>query len=78
MLLSLLPVFCPQWRRQQTAIFCVGFGWALVVAISRIVMGAHYLTDTAVGLAVGLGSFVAISALLFPTRKKIGKGDMVK
>lgn len=78
MLLSLLPMLHPQWNRRKTALFCVGFGWALAVAVSRIVMGAHYLSDTAVGLAVGLGAFAAVSALLFPAVKKIVKGDMVK
>lgn len=78
MLLSLLPMLHPQWKYRQTVFFYIGFGWSLVVAVSRIVMGAHYLTDTAVGLAVGLGAFAAVSALLFPTVKKIVKGDMVK
>lgn len=78
LLLSLLPVFHPQWDRRKTALFCVGFGWALAVAVSRIVMGAHYLTDTAVGLAVGLGAFAAVSTLLFPVEQNIIKGDMVK
>ena len=35
-------------------LFLIGFVWTSLVAASRIVMGAHYLTDTVVGLAVGL------------------------
>ena len=33
---------------------CVGFSWTVLVAASRIIMGAHYLTDTIAGFAVGL------------------------
>lgn len=67
MLLALLPLLRPQWERRQTALFCAGFGWALAVAVSRIVMGAHYLSDTAVGLAVGLAA--AVCHLLFPVKR---------
>ena len=42
-LLTLLPVIRPSLARRQTVLFCTGFGWALAVAVSRIVMGAHYL-----------------------------------
>lgn len=69
MLLALLPLLRPQWERRQTALFCAGFGWALVVAVSRIVMGAHYLSDTAVGLAVGLAAAAAVCHLLFPVKR---------
>ena len=39
---------------KQGALFLIGFVWTSLVAASRVVMGAHYLTDTIVGLAVGL------------------------
>lgn len=69
MLLSLLPVLRPQWKHRQAVLFCVGFGWALAVAVSRIVMGAHYLSDTAVGFAVGEAALVIICRLLFPVSR---------
>ncbi len=69
MLLSLLPVLRPQWKHRQAVPFCVGFGWALAVAVSRIVMGAHYLSDTAVGFAVGVTALVIICRLLFPVSR---------
>lgn len=71
-LLTLLPVIRPSLARRQTVLFCTGFGWALAVAVSRIVMGAHYLSDTAVGLAVGLAALVVICRLLFPVRRTAG------
>ncbi|MCM1235453.1 MAG: phosphatase PAP2 family protein [Ruminococcus flavefaciens] len=72
MLLALLPMLCPSLARCQTALFCAGFGWALVVAVSRIAMGAHYLSDTAVGLAVGLAALTVTCRLLFPAGKAAG------
>lgn len=69
MLLSLLPVLRPQWKHRQAVLFCVGFGWALAVAVSRIVMGAHYLSDTAVGFAVGEAALVIVCRLLFPVSR---------
>ena len=72
MLLALLPVLRPELARRQTVLLCVGFGWALVVAVSRIVMGAHYLSDTAVGLTVGLAALVVVCRLLFSARRTAG------
>ena len=54
MLLCLLTQLSPKLAGKQTALFLIGFVWTSLVAASRIVMGAHYLTDTVVGLAVGL------------------------
>ena len=54
LLLCLLPQVSAKLAGKRTALFLVGFVWTSLVAASRIVMGAHYLTDTIVGLAVGL------------------------
>jgi len=43
----------------------VGLGWALAVAASRIVMGAHFLTDVTVGLMV---TFLAVLVTHFAIR----------
>ena len=54
MLLSLLPKICPKLTGRQTLLFSIGFLWALLVAFSRITVGAHFLTDTAAGCAIVL------------------------
>lgn len=66
MLLSLLPMLRPGLKRKQTMLFLLGFGWAALVGLSRIIMGAHYLTDTTVGFAVGLIVLVVVCHLLHP------------
>lgn len=69
MLLCLLPKLSVKLEGKQTALFLVGFLWAAVVALSRIIMGAHYLTDTMAGFAVGLICLIAVCAC-FPKLKK--------
>lgn len=69
MLLTLLPLLRPSLARHQTALFLTGFAWTLLVAFSRVIMGAHFITDTAVGFCVGLFSLAAVCRLLFPSQK---------
>ena len=69
MLLCLLPRLSSKLEGKQTALFLTGFVWAVLVALSRIIMGAHYLTDTMAGFAVGLISLAAVCAC-FPKLEK--------
>lgn len=64
MLLSLLPALRPGLQKRQTALFAAGFLWACVVGFSRIVAGAHFLSDVTMGLALGLLVLTAASRLL--------------
>ena len=64
MLLSLLPAVRPGLQKRQTALFAAGFLWACVVGFSRIVAGAHFLTDVTMGLTLGLLVLVLASRLL--------------
>ena len=68
-LLCLLPKLSSKLEGKQTALFLTGFIWAALVALPRIIMGAHYLTDTMAGFAVGLISLIAVCAC-FPKLKK--------
>ncbi len=47
----------------------IGFGWAVLVALSRMIMGAHFLSDTAVGFAVSFLCVLLVPALVFRHRK---------
>lgn len=69
MLLCLLPRLSSKLEGKQTALFLTGFVWAALVALSRIIMGAHYMTDTMAGFAVGLISLTAVCAC-FPKLEK--------
>ena len=71
MLLCLLPQLPPKLADKQNFLFFIAFAWTVLVAVSRIVMGAHYLTDTTVGFAVGLAVFLGISAAILPRNKTV-------
>ena len=71
MLLCLLPMLRQKLAAKQTLLFLIGFFWTVLVAVSRIVMGAHYLTDTIVGFAVGLLMLAGLCRILFPIHRKM-------
>lgn len=68
LLLGLIPYLKPQLQKYQKALVAFGFSWAAVVALSRILLGAHYLTDTAVGFLIGFLSVYLICNFLFRPR----------
>ena len=47
--LSYLPLLNKKWMKYQTLLFYIAFGWALVVMFSRLLVGAHFLSDVSVG-----------------------------
>ncbi|MCI7805666.1 MAG: phosphatase PAP2 family protein [Spirochaetales bacterium] len=67
MLFSLLPAS----GRKRNLFFMAGVIWTLAVALSRIIMGAHFLSDTATGFAIGLAVFVTLTSILFPAKGKV-------
>lgn len=70
LLLGLAPCLKPRLQPYRKALVTFGFGWTAVVALSRILMGAHYLTDTAVGFLIGFLSVYLICGALFRQRGK--------
>ena len=69
LLLGLVPYLKPSLQHYKKALVAFGFGWTAVVALSRIMLGAHYLTDTAVGFLIGFLSVYLICGALFRPRK---------
>lgn len=70
MLLCLLPKLSEKLNGKQNTLFLTGFIWTCLVAASRIVMGAHYLTDTVVGFSVGLIILTVTCRIVFPSDRK--------
>ena len=54
MLLPLITLLQPKWKGKETLLFFIGATWGVLVAISRIIVGAHFVTDTMVGFAIAL------------------------
>lgn len=51
-LLGVLPMVCQQLKGKENMLFFSGVAFTLIVAFSRIIMGAHFLTDVTVGMSV--------------------------
>lgn len=51
--LAVLPLLNASLAPKRRLLLCIGCAWGCTVAFSRIIMGAHFLTDTAVGMACG-------------------------
>lgn len=51
-------------RRSERLPFAAVAGLAVLVAVSRMYLGTHYLSDTVVGVAIGAGAVVVARALL--------------
>ena len=61
--ITLLPSFIPAWENHKAKLKFVAFSWVTLVALSRIVMGAHFLSDVTIGFVVTLLVFLLFSKL---------------
>lgn len=52
MLLCVLPLISQKCRGKETLLFMIGAGFMLIVAFSRIIMGAHFLSDVTMGMSI--------------------------
>ena len=60
MFLPYMSIFFPKLKGKETLFFYIGFGWTLVMMFSRMLCGAHYLTDTCMGALIVLIVFFAV------------------
>lgn len=58
--LSLLPSFIPKLKNKATLFGLLGFIFSIIVMFSRIVVGAHFLTDTAMGAIISMLIFYLV------------------
>ena len=70
-----IPLMNKKWMKYQTLFFYIAFGWGLIVMFSRMLVGAHYLTDTCMGSLLAviffyIGNEVVIRKLLPVEEKK--------
>lgn len=55
MLTILLPTLGKRLRGKERLCLCIGLAWTLIVAVSRLMMGAHFLTDVTAATLLTLG-----------------------
>lgn len=68
-----LVLLADKWKGAQNRIYWVAVAWGLYVAFSRIIMGAHFLTDTIVGFTIAFVIVLIALHVAFPTEKQLEK-----
>ena len=69
-LMMLLPYVSEKWKKDKLVCFALPFIYTCIVAYTRLVMGAHYLSDVAFGNAIGF-TCVIIAMAVIDKRKLI-------
>lgn len=69
MFLPFASFFFPKLKGKETLLFYIGVAFGLVMMFSRLLVGAHYLTDTCMGSLIVMVVFFVVNE--FALRKKI-------
>ena len=59
-----LPVISPKFKKASVIAFYSGLGWLLLVAFSRMYVGAHFLSDVSMGAMLGIIAFFAAKVII--------------
>lgn len=72
-LLGYLPMFFKRLKKYQIPLFCLGAAYAFVIAYSRMMVGAHYLSDVSCGGLITMVTFCVINEIFIrkPTFNKL-------
>lgn len=68
-LLTMLPTFLPKLKGKEPYLRAAAYVWICIVGFSRVVMGAHFASDVAVGAMLSLALFDGISHLVIRLRR---------
>ena len=62
--MMVMPLLNKKWMKHQTLMFYIAFGWGLVVMFSRMLVGAHFLTDTCMGALLTIVFFFIANEII--------------
>lgn len=71
LLISALPLICAQLKKYEVRMFVLAAIYTFAVGFSRIIVGAHYLSDITVGALVGLAWFLAVKKFYLEKRANV-------
>lgn len=70
MLLPLFSLLSAKLKSKSMMLFLIGVVWGLLVALSRVIIGAHFITDTVVGFSITyIIILVVVHFVFFRTKK---------
>ena len=64
MSLPLMTYFFPKLKGKNTILFYVGVAYGLLMMFSRLLVGAHYLTDTCMGSLIVMVVFYVANEIM--------------
>ena len=71
-LFPILGEYIPKMRKYKPLLFVAGFVWWGLTALSRLTVGAHYLTDVTIAGLVTLFSYVIVKCIWLCIEKRKG------
>ena len=80
MFLAYAPIFFNKLKGKETLMFYIGVLWGLTMMFSRMLVGAHYLTDTCMGSLIVLVVFYIANEFAFRKNffeEKVPEGEPV-
>ena len=66
----------PKLRSRQMQLFITGFVFSLIVMTSRMILGAHYLSDISAGAVIGVFCSAAFAVIQLRTDRDINHGGI--
>lgn len=69
-ILSYLPRFKSSLMKQQNTLFMIAALWGLLVAFSRLLIGAHFLTDVSFAALITTTCFLIMDFIVYPIKNK--------
>ncbi|MDY0177728.1 MAG: phosphatase PAP2 family protein [Bacilli bacterium] len=71
--LTYIPLFKSDWNKNkflQPLLILIGFIWTLVLAFSRMLVGAHFLSDVGFGFTITMFTFLVGNSIVFSSKKQ--------
>ena len=65
MVIAALPEIFTKLKKYEWLLFACGIGFTAAVAVSRIIMGAHFLSDVTMGAIISIGTYAVVRAIFF-------------
>ena len=70
-IMAMLPVICDKIKIKQEIMLVIGLVWNLVLAFSRMLVGAHFLSDVSMGSLLTVIIFYALNEVYLHFYKKL-------
>ena len=69
--ISILPLINKEYEKYQIPLFYCFFAWSLLVAFSRMLVGAHFLSDVSMGGLIASTCMLINNEVLIVVNRKI-------